>query len=53
MVPNSRQKHKSKKIPEVMRGLVLDFLLYCYCMTKHPLNVTSAQGTTQGTLYII
>ena len=37
-----------------MRNLVLDFILYFVTasMRKYPIHVTSAQGTTQNTLYI-
>ena len=37
-----------------MRNLVLDFILYFVTasMRKYPIYVTSAQGTTQNTLYI-
>ena len=52
MVANSAKDHKSKLL-EVVRRQMLDlFSLLLYCMTKCPLHVTSAQGTTQDTLYI-
>ena len=40
-------KHKSETTLKVIRGLVLDFVLFfCYYMTKYPLYVTSAQSAT-------
>ena len=37
---------------EVIKGLEFDFV-FDYCITKYPLYVTSAQATTEDTLYII
>ena len=44
MVANSGMKHESETMLEVIRGLVLDFVLYY--MTKYPLYVLPAQSTT-------
>ena len=44
MIVNSKIKHKSKTMLGVIRNLVLDFILYF--VTKYPIFVTSAQGTT-------
>ena len=54
MIVNSKIKRKSKTILGVIRNLVLDFILYFVTayMRKYPIYVTSAQGTTQNTLYI-
>ena len=53
MIVNSKIKHKSNTILGVNRNIVLDFILYfATCMRKYPIHITSAQGTTQNTLYI-
>ena len=54
MIVNFKMKHKSKTILGVIKNLVLDFILYFVTayMRKYPVHVTSAQGTTQNTLYI-
>ena len=51
---NSKIKHKSKNFLEVIRNLVLDFIIHLVTayMRKYPIHVTSAQGSTQNTLYI-
>ena len=52
MIANSRIKDKCKTMPEVIRNF--DFFLYfdTAYMRKYPLQVTSAQGIAQNTLYI-
>ena len=52
MIANSRVKDKCKTMPEVIRNF--DFFLYfdTAYMRKYPLQVTSAQGIAQNTLYI-
>ena len=50
MIANSRIKDKCKTMPEVIRNF--DFFLYFAYMRKYPLQVTSAQGIAQNTLYI-
>ena len=54
MIVNSKKKHKPKAILEVIRNLVLHFIAYFVTtyMRKYPIHLTSAQGTTQNTLYI-
>ena len=54
MIVNSKIKYKSNTMLGVIRNLVLDFILYFVTayMRKCPIHVTSAQGTTQNTLYI-
>ena len=51
---NSKIKPKCKIVLGVIGILVLYFALYIVTayMRKYPINVTSAQGTTQNTLYI-
>ena len=46
---NFRIKHKSKTMWEVMRNLVMDFIIYFVTsyMRKCPIHVKSAQRTTQ------
>ena len=53
MILNSKIKHKSKTVLEVIRNLVLDFILFVVTayMRKCPMHIT-AQDTTQNTLYI-
>ena len=55
MIGNSKIKYKSNTMLGVIRNLVLDFILYFVtaCMRKCPINVTSAQCTTQNTVQII
>ena len=51
MILNSKIKHKSKTVLEVIRNLVLDFILFVVTvyMRKCPMHIT-AQDTTQNTL---
>ena len=54
VIVNPKIKHKCKRILGVIRNLVLDFIRFFVnaYMRKYPIHVTSAQGTTQNTLYI-
>ena len=54
MIVNSKIKHKLETILGVSRNLVLYLILYFVTayMRKYPIHVSSAQGTTQNTLYI-
>ena len=54
MILNSKIKHKSETILGVIRNLALDFIFYFVTasMKKYHINVISAQGITQNTLYI-
>ena len=51
MVVNSKIKHKSKTMLEMIRNLVLDFILFIVTAykRKRPMHIT-AQDTTQNTL---
>ena len=53
-IVNFRIRHKSKTKLEVIRNLVLDFILYFVIahMRKYPRYATSGQNTKQNTLYI-
>ena len=53
MIINSKIKHKFKTMLRVIRNPVLDFILYFVtaCMRTCPTHVTSAESTTQNTLY--
>ena len=52
---NSKTKHKSEAILGEIRNLTLHFILYFVTAytRKYPIHVTSVQGATQKTLYII
>ena len=54
MIVNSKIEYKSNTMLGVTRNLVLNFIVYFVTayMRKYPIHVTSAQGTTQNTLYI-
>ena len=54
MVADSRMKHNSETILDVVRALVCFILFFTFLLyDKYPLYVTSAQTTTKDTLYII
>ena len=54
MTVNCNVKHKSKIMLIVIRNLVFDFIFYFVTafIKKYPIHLTSAEGTTQNTLYI-
>ena len=53
MIINSKIQHKCKPMLRVIRNPVLNFILYFVTayMRTCPTHVTSAESTTQNTLY--
>ena len=52
MILNSKMKHKSKTMLEVIRNLVLNFILFFVTayMRKYPIHIISPKCTTHNTL---